>query len=244
MSAEVKIFESPQKLGAGFAAEFASVVNEYTSHKEKINIAISGGNTPKLFFNSLTTEYKNKIDWNYVYIYWADERCVSPEDNESNYKMIKEFLLDKITIKSNNINRIKGEANPAEEAGRYSALVKAQLPDVNSLPQFDIMLLGLGSDGHTASIFPGHLDLFDSEKTCEVAFHPVSGQTRITITGPVINNAGTVAFLVTGKKKAPIVEKLFKKDPDALNYPASRTVPVFGQLNWLIDRDAAMNLEG
>ncbi len=108
----------------------------------------------------------------------------------------------------------------------------------NGRPVFDLVILGLGEDGHTASIFPGHPELLDSDKTCEVTYHPVTFQKRITLTGKVINNADAITFLVTGRKKEVVVEKLFKKDPHSLNYPAAYIVPVYGRLSWYIDKEA------
>ena len=239
MNADVKIFEDQEKLGAGFAEEFASVVNDYTSHKEKINIAISGGNTPKLFFNSITAEYKNKIDWNYVYIYWVDERCVAPVDNDSNYKMTRENLLDLVNINSGNIYRIRGEANPSEEARRYSGIVKAQLPEANGLPRFDIIVLGMGSDGHTASIFPGQLELFETNIIYTESVNPASGQKRITASGKVINNAKRVYFIVSGHDKAEVLKQVIQGQNTAENFPACHIQPFPGSLKWFIDKDAA-----
>lgn len=239
MSADVKIFENPEKLGAGIAEEFASVVSDCASHNEKVNIAISGGNTPKIFFNSLTKDYKNKIDWNYVYIYWVDERCVAPDDNDSNYKMTKENFLDLVGINSGNIYRIRGEANPSEEAQRYSGIVKAQLPEANGLPQFDIIILGMGSDGHIASIFPGQLELFETNLIYTESVNPISGQKRITASGKIINNAKRVYFLVSGRDKAEVLEQVIRRQKTAGNFPACHIQPSHGSLTWFIDKDAA-----
>jgi 6-phosphogluconolactonase len=147
-------------------------------------------------------------------------------------------LLSKIEIPSVNIHRIKGEDDPEAEAIRYSREIKAHTPSRDGLPLFDLVMLGLGEDGHTASIFPGSTDLFLSEKICTAVQQPITNQKRITLTGRVINNCDSIFFLVTGKKKAGVVEKMFKKNPAAIEYPASYIVSVYGRLIWFLDKDA------
>jgi 6-phosphogluconolactonase len=240
----IKIFPTPTDLAMNFAAELVQMVNESATNKSPFTIALSGGSTPELLFRLLAENYSKSISWQYVHFFWGDERCVEPNDSESNFGMTSKTLLSHIDIPVENIHRILGEADPVAEATRYSGEILHNTSVNNGIPSFNLVILGLGEDGHTASIFPGHLELFDSEKICDVAFHPVSGQKRITITGRIINNAERLAFLVTGTKKARIVEKMFKKDPIALNYPASYTVPVFGQLTWFLDKDAARYVQG
>ena len=199
----IKIFNTPADAAKGLAERFAQIINSINSRN--INIAISGGNTPRDFFQLLSTEYQSKITWENVNLFWVDERCVLPDHPESNYGMTLKYLLKYVPIPKNNINRISGENNPNIEAERYSDLIKSKLPKKNNLPYFNIILLGIGDDGHTASIFPDNLKLINSEKICETSKHPVSGQSRITITGKTINNAGHIFFLVTGKNKAKII---------------------------------------
>ena len=131
---------------------------------------------------------------------------------------------------------------PEKEAERYSWEISINTEKRDGLPMFDLIILGLGEDGHTASIFPGHLEYFESEKVCIVASHPVTGQKRISISGKVINNASKVVFLVTGNKKRTVVEKMFKKDPASLNYPAAHVVPVYGSLSWFLDKAAGEDI--
>jgi 6-phosphogluconolactonase len=240
----IKIFPTPYDLAINFAEELIKMVNESAKHKKTFTIALSGGSTPELLFNVLAEKYSKSIPWQFVHFFWGDERCVEPDEAESNFGMTSKTLLSHIDIPFGNVHRIKGEADPVHEAARYSQEIIHFTGLHNGIVSFNLVILGLGEDGHTASIFPGHLELFDSEKICDVAVHPVTGQKRITITGKVINNAENIAFLVTGKKKSPIVEKMFKKDPLALNYPAAYTVPVFGQLTWFLDKDAAMYVSG
>jgi 6-phosphogluconolactonase len=235
---EVKIFQTPDELAEEFAVEMVKMIGESAKKMKPFTIALSGGTTPEILFKILGEKYSGKVPWNNVYFFWGDERCVPPENSESNYGMTYRTFLSRIEIASANIHRVRGEVDPEKEAIRYAQEISGFTRTRDGFPLFDLILLGLGEDGHTASIFPGHLELMSSDKICDVAEHPVTHQKRITLTGRVINNAVEVTFLVSGIKKAAVVEKLFKKDPAALNYPASHIVPVYGRLNWFMDKDA------
>ena len=172
------------------------------------NIAVSGGNTPALMFDLWANEYLDITPWNRMKIYWVDERCVPPEDSDSNYGMMRNLLLGIAPIPYENVFRIRGEAKPVKEAVRYSELVKQQLPYRLGWPEFDIVLLGAGDDGHTSSIFPGQENLLTSTSSYVVSIHPCHGQKRIAMTGYPILNARHVIFLITGKNKADVVEEI------------------------------------
>jgi 6-phosphogluconolactonase len=234
MDDKIKIFETPKKLAEAFAEYFSKRVSE----ADKYNIALSGGTTPKIIFQVLAEQYKDKIDWAKVNFYWGDERCVAPESDESNYGMTKSVLFDKIYIPQENIHRIIGEGTPEKEAERYSDLLIKNLPSQNGFPQFDFIMLGLGEDGHTASIFPDRLDLFESDNLCEAVEKPVTLQKRITITGNVINNSKVTAFFVTGASKSKIVRSVLKENKDK-QFPASFVDPKQGELLWFLDFQAA-----
>jgi 6-phosphogluconolactonase len=236
----LKIYASPLELAEKFAEDMTSMIAESIKNAVPFTIALSGGTTPELLFKVLSENFAESVPWKFVHFFWGDERCVPPDNDESNYGMAQRKFLSRIEIPSGNIHRIRGEDDPENEAARYSIEILSSVRNRDRLPLFDLVILGLGEDGHTASIFPGHSELFDSDKICEVALHPVTGQKRITLTGRVINNADNVTFLVTGKTKAEIVEKMFKKDSSVINFPASFIVPVYGKLNWYIDRDAGI----
>lgn len=232
---EIRIYNNPIEV----AEKFAEYLSELISAKNgPVHIALSGGSTPKLLFSHLSTNYK-KIDWNQVHLYWGDERCVPPTDKESNYKMTTETLLSHIHIPSANIHRVLGENDPETEALRYSEEIKKTVPDANGLPRFDLVMLGMGDDGHTASIFPHQIELLESDKICAIGTNPQSGQKRVTITGKVINNAACVVFLVTGSSKTEKVFEVHKKEKDYKKYPASYINPSNGNLIWFMDKDAA-----
>lgn len=235
----MKINVDPSK--AEVAKRFSGYLEEHIKNNSSFHIALSGGSTPKEIFDYMAVHARD-TDWSKVHLYWGDERCVPPTDPESNYKMTVDHLLSKIDLPEKNIHRILGEYSPESEAIRYGKVLEAQLPQVNGVPQFDLVILGMGDDGHTASIFPHQIGLWHSEANCEVAIHPESGQRRITITGKIINNAKTVAFLVTGKSKAEKVKCIIDKEEGHEIYPASLVAPVSENLIWFLDAEAAAKI--
>lgn len=238
MKPEIKIFKNNDAISEEIASMLLNLVKK--SQDKNIHIALSGGSTPKAVFKYLTEKYGTKLNSKQFHFWWGDDRCVEPENNDSNYKWANNLWLRPIGISHKNIHRIYGENLPKDEAIRYSEEIKQHIPFANGLPQFDFMLLGLGEDGHTASIFPHQPELLSSDKICEVAFHPDSGQNRITITGRVINNSKLIVFLSTGANKAQKVKEIINgKLP---NLPASHIIPANGKLVWLIDKDASSKL--
>ena len=226
------------------AKAFSEYLKELIENSEvPLHIALSGGSTPKAIFDYMAENYKETIDWNKLHLYWGDERCVPPTDSESNYKMTVDHLLSKINFPEENIHRVLGENDPVEEAQRYGELLKKQLPNDEDGVLFDLVILGMGDDGHTASIFPYNIELWESENICEVALHPDSGQKRVTITGNVINNAKEVAFLVTGAGKAEKVEIIINEHDGFEKYPAALVAPYTEELTWFLDEAAAARLE-
>lgn len=233
-----RIFPEPGDLAEAFAADLIRMIKKAEKNKSVFTIALSGGNTPKLLFSVLTEKYIRTVNWNIVHFFWGDERCVPPDDPESNYGVAWQIFLSKIEIPEKNIHRIRGENDPSGEARRYSEEISAFNRSENNLPVFDLIILGMGDDGHTASIFPGGMGLLKSEKICEVTTHPATGQKRVTITGKVINNSELVIFLVTGENKAHIIDSIFKKRADAETFPASFIIPHDGKEIWYLDQQA------
>jgi len=217
------------------AEAFARYLQKQISTSDVFHIALSGGSTPKALFEYIAKNYAREIDWQKVHLYWGDERCVSPSHEESNYGMTELKLLRHINIPFVNVHRVLGTRNPAEEAKRYGEEIVWNLPLKNGLPIFDMVLLGMGGDGHTASIFPHQMELLTTDKTCAVAIHPESGQKRITLTGKVINNAKEIHFLVTGASKTKVVKEIFDKTGDYEKYPAS----FIDHAEWWMDEAAA-----
>lgn len=237
----VKIFKGVEELSHFFAQKIADDIQQKSSGNY-YSIALSGGSTPRKVFEYMALNFKDQINWRKAQIFWSDERCVGPENEESNFRMAKECLLDRVPVPAINVFRILGEAVPSEEAERYSESIRQQLFNQNNIPQFDLMMLGLGDDGHTVSIFPGNLHLFESDRLCEVAVNPYTKQKRITVTGQIINQAKTVIFLVTGEPKAEMVARIIEKKEGWDKFPASMVNPVKGNLFWLLDEQAANKL--
>lgn len=235
---ETNVYKDKNKV----AQEFSKFFSDLVQGKEIFHVALSGGSTPKVVFDVLASSFKDRIDWSKIHFYWGDERCVPPADDQSNYKMTVEHLFSKIEVPKGNIHRILGEAEPPREAFRYANLLEINLDRVDGTPQFDLIILGMGDDGHTASIFPHEIGLWNATEHCVVATHPESGQKRITITGQVINIAEEVAFLVTGDSKAEKVREVIQKEGNHAKYPASLVSPTSGNLSWFLDKAAAKGI--
>jgi len=235
---DIKVFASQEKLFSSFA-DFLTRDLERIPPDEYYSMALSGGKTPASLFRYLSTKSTEDINWDKILIFWGDERCVDPEDDESNYKMAYDNLLVNVPAPQINIFRLRGEEPPSAEAEVYSGIVETNVPDYGGTPQFDLMILGLGADGHTASIFPENIELFRSQRLFDVTTRPGSKQKRITATGRLINNARTVIFLVTGKSKADVVSAVIHKKPGFELLPASKVSPMSGQLIWMLDTEAS-----
>lgn len=230
---ETKIFGNKEALARYFADHLLQMVEE----NRHLNVALSGGSTPKIIFDLLSNKYRDAIEWSKVRFFWGDERIVPPDDLESNYGMTRRHLFDHVPVPAENIFRAKGELTPQEARKDYETVIDQNLPKRKGVSFFDLMLLGMGDDGHTASIFPHEIKLWDSPNLCEIATHPTSGQKRVTLTGKVINNAGEIIFLVTGENKAQKVAEIIQQKGAYQTYPASR-VNRYKSL-WLMDREAA-----
>lgn len=238
MPTQIHIAETPQQVAEDFAHYFA----EWVKDKPAATVALSGGSTPKVLFRLWAEQYRDSIDWRKIHFFWGDERCVPPDDEESNFRTADDLFLSRINIPQENIHRIRGEMNPEAEAGRYAAEILQHVSTRNGLPFFDMILLGMGDDGHTASIFPHQMELLSAEGLCEVAVHPESGQKRITLTGRVLNNAAEVAFLVTGWGKARKLEEIIKGAEKSRKYPAAHINPADGEVHWFVDEAAAKGM--
>jgi len=214
------------------------VANTAISQTRQFSIALSGGSTPKTLFDLLAAEYKQKIDWANSHIFWSDERCVPPDDADSNYKVARETLLDHVPLPASNVYRIKGELDPAEGAGQYEETLRTYFHD--QLPRFDIILLGMGDDGHTASLFPGTEALTEMERWVVPNHVATAKQTwRITFTVPVINNAANVMVLVAGSDKATRLKQVIQGAYMPNELPSQLIKPTDGILIWAVDHAAA-----
>lgn len=185
------------------------------------NLALSGGDTARQLFALWQEEYRLLIDWNRIRFYWVDERVVPPGDQDSNYRHAYEHLFEPLGVPQTRIYRIRGEEDPAREASHYSDLIDRQLPKRNGLPHFDAIILGIGADGHTASIFSSCNFLLNDTRLYAVTTHPQSGQLRITLTGPVILNDAPLLIPVIGENKRAILERLIEARTESDDFPAA-----------------------
>ncbi len=237
----IRIFETPDKLSLTLAGELRNYLEEANRKNGNFSIALSGGSTPENLYKQLAAEpFRSELAWNHVQIFWGDERCVPPDHQDSNYGMVNNILLTHISIPRTNIHRIQGEANPEKEAARYSEEIKKFVSSTkDKIPVFDWVLLGLGSDGHTASLFPGDENNWGKDEFCIVTVDRKKPQKRISITLPVINNARRVTFMVTGAGKKEIVKLIFDERSNSKHLPAMMVRPHDCIVDWYIDKEAA-----
>ncbi len=232
MQTRVEKFTSLQMLSKQAAEYISKIITQEINKKGWCTVVLSGGKTPQLTYEYLSRpEYAGNILWEHVHLFWGDERCVPPEDPLSNFNMVNTALLSKTTIPSDNIYPVQAKPEAAEQAARaYEEEIKDffLVRGGEDLPCFDLMLLGMGTDGHTASLFPGDSILDEKQRlVCAVcAPDTIEPQRRITLTLPAINNTGRVLFLVSGREKKGVVEKILDNRKKAARfYPAARVVP-------------------
>jgi 6-phosphogluconolactonase len=239
---QVKIFKSSDDLYTAAAALFAETVNKTVLSRGIVHVALSGGSTPQGFYKLLSQAvFRETIPWDSIHFFWGDERSVPPDNVESNYGQARKFLLDHVPARQENIHRIQGEINPQQAAKDYCRLL-AHYGDHGRLwPRFDWALLGLGADGHTASLFPGLINPGENSSPVIAVNANYMGRpaARVSLTPLVFNAARHVVFLVTGENKAPILQKILKGLPDLINLPAQRIQPENGIITWMIDASAA-----
>jgi 6-phosphogluconolactonase len=226
------------------AAEFfQQKAQESIAAHGRFTVALSGGSTPKAMFTRLADEpYRTAIDWAHVYVFWGDDRCVPPDHADSNYRMAQEILLAKVPIPAENIFRLHGELDPAEAAREYAARLR-QFFQTESGPQFDLVFLGMGADGHTASLFPGTTALHaEADKIVVENYVEKLKSYRLTLTAATINQARTIVFLVGGTDKAATLNAVLQGPYQPDLYPSQLIQPVDGTLTWIVDEAAAAGL--
>jgi len=240
MIRDLHIFMNPEDLASKFADQLMNWVENHSGNT--FHLAISGGKTPDLLFLALAKKYSNSSLWQKIHFWWVDERMVPPTDPESNFGVAKRLLFSETSIPEDNIHRINGENSPEAEALSYSFQIQKNISLISGWPVFDLILLGMGDDGHTASIFPDQMHLLDSELICDVATQPQSKQPRITLTGKTISHATKVCFLVTGSNKAERLYEIWNNPEKAKLLPAAQIHPTSGSLMWFVDQPAAENI--
>ncbi len=234
-------FSGPEEAAHFLAGELKTL----SLAKEESHVVLSGGSTPRLWFAILAQPlYAQAIHWRSLHFWWGDERCVPAHDEDSNYGQAKRILFDCIAIPAANLHPIRGENEPAAEAERISAEIKTMVsmpPGQLGLPVFDWIILGMGADGHTASLFPQQTD-FAEKRLTVVAHHPQTGQKRISLSATQLSSCRRLSFLVLGADKAERVSEIFSHPAESLPYPAARIRAAHGQTEWYLDMASARNL--
>lgn len=244
-SAEVRTLTTPQELFSAAAEEVVRTTNEAVAQRGRFTIALSGGSTPKSLFNLLATNAKTTLPWDRMFFFWGDERHVPPTDPDSNYRMADETMLSKIPVAAGNIFRIATENPDAAAAAEAYEQTLRKFFELKSgeFPRFDLILLGMGPDGHTASLFPNTAALQEASRLVVANWVEKLKTHRLTLTLPVLNAARCVTFLVSGIDKAPALHAVLESDAPAEQYPAKLIHPTDGKLIWLVDRAAASQLK-
>ena len=241
---DIRILTTPQELFAAAAEDVVRAAAESVAQRGRFMIALSGGSTPRSLFQLLATNARATFPWDQTLFFWSDERHVPPDDPESNYRMANEAMLSKIPVAPGNVFRVPAE-NPdaAAAASAYEqTLRKAFSVDGDRVPQFDLILLGMGPDGHTASLFPETTGLQEKSKLVIANWVEKFKTHRITFTLPLLNSARSVMFLVSGTDKAPALKEVLQGSASGDQYPAKLIQPDPGSLIWLVDRAAASGL--
>ena len=234
------IFNSTQAL----LDQLATDLQQLSVSEHKIHISLSGGSTPNLLFDYIaSSDYANTINWQQLHFWWGDERCVTADDAESNYGQCKQRLFDHIAIPAANIHRIKGENPPAEEVLRYAQEIQDFIPcGDDNIPQFDWIILGMGGDGHTASIFPGQTN-YDETNLTFIATQPQSGQLRISKTAHLIEQSKRITYLVMGASKAEMIYTINTQANSGDIYPAAHISTKSGLTEFYLDPESATLLQ-
>jgi 6-phosphogluconolactonase len=226
------------------AGQFAALARKIAAGGKPVYAAISGGSTPRLLFQTLAAEpFAGIIPWDAIQLFWGDERNVPPGHPDSNYSMARELLLSCVPVPPANVHRIPtGDGTAIEAADLYQRTLREILPVANGLPRFDYVLLGLGANGHTASLFP-HRPILHEAQRLVVADHVEEVNAwRVTLTVPVLNNAAQISFLVTGEGKASVVQQVIEGPRDPEGTPAQMIAAQHGALAWILDTSAAAHL--
>ena len=234
------VHDTPQELAQAAARDFAAKAEAAIGERGRFTVALAGGSTPKATYEILARDYADELDWSKVHIFFGDERTVPPDHEDSNYRMAQRTLLSHVPVGS--VHRMRGELPPAEAAAAYEEELREFFGASDEPPSLDLILLGIGEDGHTASLFPetSALEIHDRW----VVANPVLKleTTRLTLTVPVINSALAVNFLVAGDGKAEVLKAILEGDADPHKYPAKLVQPADGAV-WMVDRVAAQLLD-
>jgi 6-phosphogluconolactonase len=238
------VFDDAEGAARAAAGRFAEIAEESVRAKGRFGVALSGGSTPRRIYGLLAgEEFRARVDWSKAHVFFGDERCVPPGDEASNYRMAHDALLSRVDVPAENVHRMIGEGDAAANARLYEDELRSFFGDA-ATPAFDLVMLGLGEDGHTASLFPETPALEERGAWVVANWVEKLGAYRLTLTAPVINHAAHVMFVVTGAGKAGSLYEVLKGVREPRRLPAQLIRPVGGSLEWYVDRAAAAMLEG
>lgn len=243
MKPDIRIIANSEELSRVAATEFVNQAKEAVHVKDTCTVALSGGSTPKSLYTLLADDaaLRAAVPWDKVHFFWGDERHVPPDHPDSNYRMAHETMLSKVPIPPANVHPIKSEyAEASRAADEYERLLgKFFSLAAGQFPRFDLLLLGMGPDGHTASLFPGTAALHEQTRLAVANWVAKFNTNRITLTPPVLNNAARIIFLVGGEEKAETLRMVLQGEKQPERFPAQLVSPTHGTLLWLVDRSAA-----
>lgn len=239
---DLQVFEDADRVAAALADAFVDDAAEAIAGRGAFFVALAGGTTPKNAYRLIAQEpRRSRVDWNHVFVYFGDERCVPPDSADSNFRMASEAFLNSVPLAPDHVHRMRGEDDPLQAARDYAELLIQTMGD---LPRFDLIMLGMGPDGHTASLFPGTDPLSDNDRLVRAPYVDKFAGYRITVTPLVINNARHVVIATEGLPKAPALYAVREGPFDPLVHPIQIVEPANGRLTWLVDRAAAAELPG
>jgi 6-phosphogluconolactonase len=236
--ANVVVLETAEEVANAAAERFVEYSALSIQEHGRFAVALAGGTTPRRAYELLSSDhFRQRVDWWHVHLFFGDERMVSADSDQSNYRMVRAALISRAALPNENVHPIAGDIPAAQSASAYEAELK-EFFGAGQLPRFDLIWLGMGVDGHTASLFPGGNGSTGNQDWIVATVHPDSGQARVSLSLKVINCAARIDFLVTGKEKAATLAKVLR-DADQKELPAQKVAPVNGLLEWLVDRNAA-----
>jgi 6-phosphogluconolactonase len=232
MTPEIVVLPDPTAVAREAADRIVTLARSAIAAHGRFTVALSGGSTPRLLYERLITQ---PIEWQHVHVFWGDERCVPPDHPDSNYGLAQRVLLAHVDIPAQNVHRLPGEIGPVQAAQRYEAELLAVL---GTQPRFDLILLGLGSDAHTASLFPNTPALHEQQRWVVAQYVDKLQANRLTLTPPIINAAANVIFLIAGADKAAALRSVWHGPHNPDQYPAQSVAPTTGHVTWLVDQAA------
>lgn len=246
-SPEVRVYPHAAAVAEAAAEVFAHEATRAVAEHGRFLVALAGGTTPRAVYERLADEEQSgrrKLPWDAIEVFFGDERCVPPEHPDSNYRMAKVALLSRVPLPDANIHRIRGELAPAAAANDYEETLRRIIPRHHGgMPRLDLVMLGVGHDGHTASLFPGSPALKEHLHSVVATPGPQPDSWRVTLTLPALSGAASVLFLVIGAEKAPMLRRALRTDTTGATYPAQRVRPTAGWLRWFLDEAAASELD-